>query len=108
MQTIKCKGGYAVPVKEGMCSIVGYSAVVNSASTESRLTIVDKNPYETLGAAVVTDDDALKDIVIDHKGMASVDNTLHCMFPEPIKVTRGVTVVTASNLLPGKIVLYIK
>jgi len=108
MQTLKCRGGYAVPVKEGMCSIVGYSAVVSSAATASRLTVVDKNPYETLGAAAVTDDDALKNVVIDHKGVASVDNTLHCMFPEPVKVTKGITVVNASNLIPGKIILYIK
>lgn len=108
MYTITCKGGYPVPFKSGMMQIVGYSCAVNSASTAARLTLVDKDPLAIRGESMVADSAETKGVVIDHKGMASVDNTLTCMFPEPLKVVNGLSVMNVSNLLPGKILIYIK
>lgn len=108
MRPILCKGGYPVPIKTGMCEIVGVCAPVNSVSTASRLTLQDNDPYADFGNALPAEDTNLKNIIFDFKGMASVDNNVVCMFKEPIKVINGVSLVNNSNLLPGRIIVYVK
>lgn len=108
MRPILCKGGYPLPVKSGMCEIVGVCAPVNSVSTAARLTLQDADPYADGADPLPAESTELKNIIFDYKGMASVDNNVVQMFKEPIKAVNGVCLVNASNLLPGRIVVYVR
>jgi hypothetical protein len=108
MRPILCKGGFPLPVKEGMCEIVGVCAPVNSVSTAARLTLQDNNPYADGVDPFPTESADLKNIIFDYKAMANVDNNIAQMFKEPIKAINGVCLVNASNLLPGRIIVYVK
>ena len=108
MRPMTCKAGYPVPVSAGMCSIVGYSAALSDPAAAGRLTLVDRDPYASLGSSVVTDDMSVKGVIIDKKVVANIDGNVTEMFPEPIKAVNGVVAMHATNLIPGKILIYIK
>jgi hypothetical protein len=108
MRPMTCKAGYPVPVSGGMCQIVGYSAALSDPTAVGRLTLVDRDPYAALGSAVVPDDSSVKEVIIDKKVVASIDGNVTEMFPEPIKAVNGVVAMHATNLIPGKILIYVK
>lgn len=108
MRPMLCKGGYPLPISAGMVSIVGYSAALNSTTTAGRLTLVDRDPYASLNQALPADSADTKGVILDKKAIASADGNISEMFPEPIKAVNGVAIMNADNLLPGKILVYVK
>jgi hypothetical protein len=104
MYPITCYAGYALPIKAGRFKICGISAAVNSTAAASRITIVDNGSN-----TIVAENQALKTVLADLKGLANTDGVLTEMFAEPIQVRNGVTVTDGSgNTLAGRNFVYIK
>lgn len=100
---ITCAGGYPVPIKAGKMEVTGVLATADSTAAASRLTLVDDDAYSAL-----TDDSDAKPVLADLKGIANSDGNISVFFSEPIKVRKGVTVCNASNLLGGRVFVYIR
>jgi hypothetical protein len=109
MQPLLCKGGYPLPIGKGMKYICGFVATVSNTAAASRLSLLDSAEYK-----IVDDGNDLqfknsRRMICDVKGVANVDGTLKCMFPEPIKVLDGVTINSVSaNLVAGRTFLYVR
>jgi hypothetical protein len=108
MRPVLCAGGYPLPIKSGKCKVVGFSCSTNVAATASRLTLKDDDPFKSGGIPMPTEDSQLKDVLIDKKGMASVDVNLAEHFIHPITFVNGICLVNASNLLVGRLIVYIE
>jgi hypothetical protein len=110
MYPVQCAGGYPVPVKMGKMEVWGMRATVKDPTADSRLTIIDDvalGDNVSMGR-ILTDDYTNKVVICDLKGVANAEGTLYEVFPEPIKVRRGVSIINASNVEPGKNILYVR
>lgn len=104
MYPLLCKGGYPVPIKAGRFSIVGVMATVNDPTAASRLTLIDSGE-----GLQVTDDQAMKPVICDIKGLANADGTIGVMFAEPIKLRDGVSIGSnTTNLMAGRTIVYVQ
>jgi hypothetical protein len=103
MQPIRCQGGYAVPIKAGKMEIVGIQAPCEDIASMSRLRVVDNGSGEVLAETSYGNK-----IVAEGKRMTNVDGNITIPFPEPLKVTDGVNVTYAQNLVPGSILVYVR
>jgi hypothetical protein len=103
MYPIQCAGGYPLPIKTGKFSVYGIIVTANSTSLATRLTLVDSDNFKE-----ETDNQSLKTVIADLRGLANAEGVLGVMFPEPIRVRKGVTISNGTNLLAGRTFVYIK
>jgi hypothetical protein len=76
---------------------------VNDTTVATRCTLVDSDDFKEL-----TDDQSLKGVLVDLKGLANAEGVMGIMFPAPIQVRDGVTVSNLSNVLAGRTIVYIQ
>lgn len=111
MYPMTCAGGYPVPIKGGRFEVIGFKATVNTTTSDSRVTLMD-DPFINEGdkqGRILTASYADRGTkFIDVKGMADIDANLEVLFPEPMKIRNGVSLIRADNVVPGSMILYIK
>ena len=109
MYVQQCFGGFPVPLGAGKFEVFGVKATVSDPTAASRLTLIDDMdlPAGNNTGRVLTEDNQ-KVQFVDIKGVANVDATLEVFFSEPIKTRKGVSTINASNLIGGKVMLYIR
>lgn len=104
MYPITCAGGYPIPIKVGRgLQIVALVVTVDDTTLASRCTFVDDDSFKE-----VEDTQALKTVIADLKGLANADGVLGFVFPEPIKVRKGITIANGTNMIAGRTFVYIK
>jgi hypothetical protein len=103
MYPITCAGGYPIPIKKGRFKICGLVVTVDDTTAASRCTLVDSAEFKEL-----TDDQTLKPVLVDLKGLPNAEGVMGIMFPAPIQVRDGVTVSNLSNVLAGRTIVYIQ
>jgi len=109
MRPLQCHAGFPVPLGVGKYEVCGIHAVVNDTAVASRITIIDDNalPRNAVQGQILTDADQ-KVPIIDIKGIADVDGQLTEYFYEPVKLNYGASVINASNLKGGRVMLFIR
>jgi hypothetical protein len=107
MYPIQCHAGFSMPLRAGRFEITGFCATVNDTTAASQIAIVDDstiNQASGFGNLLDSIDDR-ENILINMKGLASIDTTLSYEFAEPVKTRYGISLYT-SNLKPGSICIY--
>jgi len=109
MRPLQCHAGFPVPLGVGKYEVCGIHAVVETPSAASRITIIDDNdlPRNAVQGRILADDNQ-KVPIIDIKGIADADGQLTEYFYEPVKFNYGASVINASNLKGGRVMLFIR
>lgn len=114
MYPLQCYAGIPMPVKSGKFQIVGYKAAVETTTSASQLVLVDDEdiiPTDKFGKLIgnVADINSgdKKTVIVNKKGIASVDGMLEEFFPEPIKTRYGIS-VHAENIVGGSLCVYVR
>ncbi len=111
MYPIQCHAGFPVPIcaGEGKYEILGFSATVETPSSDSQITFFDDGDIRTgdnFGRMIpIADIYNTKTILIDINGLGSIDASLTYEFVEPIKTRYGIS-IAADNIKGGSICLY--
>jgi hypothetical protein len=104
MYPITCAGGYPIPIKAGRgLQIVALVVTASDTTAATRCTFVDDDSFKE-----VTDSQSLKTVIADLKGLANAEGVLGFVFPEPIKVRKGITISNGTNMLAGRTFVYVK
>lgn len=111
MYIATCPGGFPIPTMIGQRrEIIGIKATVSTTTSASRLVLIDDTALdenEKFGRTLPsTHDKGTK--ICDIKGIASVDANLEVLFPEPLQTRHGVSLVEATNLVVGSIMVYVR
>jgi hypothetical protein len=107
MYPIQCHAGFSMPLKAGKFEITGFCATVNDPTANSQFAIVDDptiNQSSGFGKLLESIDDQ-ENVLINLKGLASIDTSLSYEFAEPVKTRFGVSIYS-SNLKAGSICIY--
>lgn len=102
MYPITCAGGYPIPIKKGRFKIHGFLVTAKTTSLATRCTFVDGDDFKE-----ITDDQTMKPVLADLKGLANAEDVIGVMFPEPIQVRDGITISNGTNLIAGRTLVYI-
>ena len=106
---MQCVGGFPMPLHVGKFEIVGISATADTSSGAAQLTLYDDRtilPTDLFGKLVSQSDIyTTKDMLIDIKVIAALDDHIAYMFDEPIKTRHGLS-VSANNIKGGSICVY--
>ena len=104
MYPMLCMGGYPFPIKKGRgLQIAGISITASNPAAATRCTFIDSDAFKEL-----TDDQTLKPVIADLKGLANADGVISWFFPSPIKVRKGITIANGTNLIAGRIFVYVE
>lgn len=98
-----------MPLKAGRFEILGVRATVNTTTSASRVKLIDDPAIgdNAKFGNIYTSSYAGKGVTIcDIKGMADIDANLEVLFPEPIKLRHGISLIQADNIVPGSLVVY--
>lgn len=104
-----CAGGYPNPLKAGRYEVLGFRVTVKTPASASQIQLWDdSNIKDTDRVGYVKDIDAdLKTMIANIKGLANSDANLEVLFPEPLKLRRGLS-GAFTNIVPGSFFLYVK
>ena len=107
-----CAGGYPNPVGalNRRVEILGFKATVNTPGAVSRVQMWDDEALDGVDkkmGLIVAADYSAKTKFLDSKGVDDVDANLECLFPEPIKLRRGLS-IAYDNIVAGSFMLYVK
>ena len=107
MQPLMCAGGFPMPIKKGRFEIYAILATIDDTTVESRITLIDSEDFKIVPDS---NDMQYKDsrrMIFDMKGLANADGCIGMVFPEPIKVIKGISLNSLSNnLTAGKTFVY--
>lgn len=111
MYVAQCFAGFPMPLKAGKYEVFGVRASIKDATAAARLTLVDDQDLEEgakWGAIYSTAEVADKKcMIIDERTVANTVGNIDVMFPEPIKLRRGIS-MAGSNLRGGTVTLLIR
>jgi hypothetical protein len=110
MYPLTCRGGFPVPIKAGRFEVLGLRATVNTTTSNSRVRIIDDPSIkegDKWGKILSSDYTGAGTVIADVKGMADIDANLEILFPEPVKLRYGASLI-AENTVPGSISLYVR
>ncbi len=109
MRPLQCHAGFPVPIGAGKYEVCGVSAVVSDTAAAARLTLIDDVdlPRDSTVGRVLTED-GQKVTFIDLKGLANAHGNLVEYFFESVKMNKGISVTNASNLIGGKVILFVR
>ena len=106
---MQCLAGFPMPLHVGKFEILGISATADVSSGAAQLSLYDDRsigPNDTFGKLVSQSDIyTTKDLLVDIKVIAALDDHLSYMFDEPIKTRHGLS-VSANNIKGGSICVY--
>jgi hypothetical protein len=111
MYVAQCHAGFPMPLKAGKQEVYGVRATLQDATAAARLTLVDDYSLADdakFGALYSTTAVADKPCMfVDERTIANTVGSIDVMFPEAIKLRRGVS-MAASNLKGGTVTLLIR
>lgn len=106
---MQCAAGFPMPLHVGKFEIVGISATADVTSGLAQLVLYDDRtigPNDLFGKLVPPDNMyTTRDMIIDMKHIAALDDHLSYSFEEPIKTRHGLS-VSAINIKGGSICVY--
>ena len=107
MYPMQCHAGFPLPIGVGKVDVCGLIATINDTTVASRITIIDDMnlPRDAAQGRILPDQDQEVPI-IDLKVLANGGGNLEVVFQEPIRLRRGASVINASNLLGGRVMLF--
>ncbi len=111
MYPIQCYAGFPVPIcaGAGKFEIAGFSATVKTPTESSQIAFFDDSGVhngDSFGRLIpIADIYTTKTLLIDIKGVASVDAQLSYEFSESVKTRHGIS-VASDNIKGGSICLY--
>ncbi|UCE05512.1 MAG: hypothetical protein JSW07_18170 [bacterium] len=111
MYPLLCQGGYGMPIKAGKFEIIQIEAPGSDTNASSRLTLLDDTevePTDDKWGQLVKTKTKVHHIIYDQKRVAACHANLSTELKEPIKVRNGLSVLNATNLVPGSIMVYAK
>lgn len=108
MYPILCPGGYGVPMRAGKYEIVYITALTDTASSTARLTLLDDSNITSRYGTTVGTKTKAHDQIVDIKRLAVCETTLKWEPKESMKLRYGLSVLNATNLIPGSINVYVR
>jgi len=109
MYVLQCPGGYPVPAKAGKFEVTGFCITVNDTAADSEFALVDDpniNPDHKTGK-LLGSLDSVKTVLVDVKGLASIDTILNYEFAEPVKTRHGLSIY-GNNWVAGSVCVYVR
>jgi hypothetical protein len=113
MQPILCKGGYALPIKEGKFTIRDIKVAVDNPNADSRLLLMDNSanmayPSSSLEYPSKNVSSTYNNSrVVDLRGIGGKDSHLREQFASGLKVVNGLSIGAIENIEAGSIYVYI-
>ena len=107
MYTIPCAGGFPVPARQGNFEVCGFCVAVAYPTADSQFALVDDqgiNPSGSTGRMLTTLADQ-KGVLVNLKGLATIDSVLAYEFAEPIKTRYGLSIY-GNNWVAGSVCVY--
>ena len=108
MHIMTCYAGFPLPLKAGKCEILGVQAPILDTGAPSQLILWDDYSIDETaqyGNIYSSDDRTKKVQLVDLKGISNADGELSQVFPEPLKLRRGLSVML-SNI--SKVFVYVR
>lgn len=106
---MQCYAGFPMPLHVGKYEILGLSATAETTSGAAQLTLFDDRtikPDDPFGKLVAVGDIYnTRDMLVDIKVIAALDDHISYMFDEPIKTRHGLS-LAANNIKGGSICVY--
>lgn len=103
MYPIECSGKFFVPSKLGQFDVVGMQATVDDITAVSRVVLIDDESYSIKPSTYDK-----KKGVIDVKGLPNQKGILEQVFPTPIRILKGISIVQTTNVVPGTVKVYVR
>jgi hypothetical protein len=103
MYPLQCTAGYPMPVKDGKFEIVAVGAKFTTAATAYEIAI-----WDTGVNALIDEDNPPVDARRIFHFYGKDDASPFCVFPDPLKTRKGISIGTIGNIDPGQIYVYVK
>jgi len=103
MYPLQCTAGYAMPIKDGKFEIwaIGFKITTHGTAYDMAL-------WDTGANAVIDQDNPPSDARRVFRLFGKDDGTDFYPLSQPLKVRKGLSIGTISNVDPGEIYVYVK
>jgi len=108
MYPILCPAGYGIPLKGGKMEIIHITAAASDTNATARLTLLDDSNITGKWGSLVASKDKNHYQILDLKRVAVCEPNIRFEPIESIKTRYGISILHATNLVPGSINIYVR